>query len=75
MINLVRCRNQQDQQNQIQSRDQPYQATPPARPEPPVTLTVGADPHFPEPPTSSRSSQIFGNVTNNNAETSRLKIT
>ena len=51
-----------------------FQDVPPARPEPPVTLTSGNDPNFPAPP-SSRDSYTLPNVTTNIAETSKFKKT
>ena len=82
IINLYKCQNSPVQQapNQTPQLQSPqfqapqFQDVPPARPEPPVTLTSGNDPNFPAPP-SNRDSYALPNVTTNIAETSKLKIT
>ena len=79
---MYKCQNSPVQQapNQTSHLQSPqfqapqYQDVPPARPEPPVTLTSGNDPNFPAPP-SSRDSYTLPNVTTNIAETSKFKIT
>ena len=74
---MYKCQNSPVQQapNQAPQFQAPqFQAVPPARPEPPVTLTSGNDPNFPAPP-SSRDSYTLPNVTTNIAETSKFIIT
>ena len=76
---MLNCFKYRAQVRQVQTQppiqppiQPPFQAVPPARPDPPVSLTVGADPLFPQPPQTSRSSATFSNVTNNDSETSRF---
>ena len=78
-LGMLNCFKYRAQVPQVQTQppiqppiQPPFQAVPPARPDPPVSLTVGADPLFPQPPASSRSSFIIPNITNNESETSRF---